>query len=66
MEKLIELRNTLIEFTDKFSRTDEPVKTVDPNECEDEEGWEDNEEQEYTIQSMFQEYLPVLLLVLLK
>ena len=50
LEKLIELRNTLIEFTDKFSRPEEPVEKVDPNECEEEEGWEDNEESEYTIQ----------------
>jgi hypothetical protein len=51
LEKLIELRNTLIEFTDQFSRPEEPIKKIDPNECEDEEGWEDNEEQEYTIQA---------------
>ena len=50
LEQLIKLRNDLLELSDKFSRTEAPVKTVDPNECEDEEGWEDNEEQEYTIQ----------------
>ncbi len=50
LEQLIKLRNDLLELSDKFSRTEAPVKIVDPNECEDEEGWEDNEEQEYTIQ----------------
>lgn len=51
LEQLIKLRNELLEFTDKFSRTEDPVKKIDPNECEDEEGWEDNEETEYTIQA---------------
>lgn len=50
LEQLIKLRNDILELSDKFSRTEPPVKTVDPDECEDEEGWEDNEEQEYTIQ----------------
>jgi len=50
LEQLIKLRNDLLEISDKFSRTEPPVKIVDPNECEDEEGWEDNEEVEYTIQ----------------
>ncbi len=50
LEQLIKLRNDLLERSDKFSRTEAPVKTVDPNEFEVEEGWEDNEEQEYTIQ----------------
>jgi hypothetical protein len=51
LEQLIKLRNDLLEFSDKFSRTEDPVKKIDPNECEDEEGWEDNEETEYTIQA---------------
>ncbi len=46
LEQLIKLRNDLLEISDKFSRTEPPVKIVDPNECEDEEGWEDNEEQD--------------------
>jgi hypothetical protein len=50
LEQLIKLRNDLLEISDKFSRTEDPVKKIDPNECEDEEGWEDNEEVEYTIQ----------------
>ncbi len=50
LEQLIKLRNDLLEISDKFSRTEDPVKKIDPNECEDEEGWEDNEDVEYTIQ----------------
>jgi len=50
LEQLIKLRNEILELSDKFSRTEPPVKTIDPDECEDEEGWEDNDEVEYTIQ----------------
>jgi hypothetical protein len=48
-EKIIEFRNDVIKSVDKFQR---PVdtKVLLTDECEDEEGWEDNEEQEYTIQ----------------
>ena len=52
LEGLIELRTTLIELADKFSRPEEPIKyNDDDDDCEDEEGWEDNEEKEYTIQA---------------
>ena len=47
-EELKRFRNEIIEQTDKFQRPVEKVLLTD--ECEDEEGWEDNEEQEYTIQ----------------
>ena len=48
-DKIIEFRNDVIEAVDKFQR---PVETKEllTDDCEDEEGWEDNEEQEYTIQ----------------
>lgn len=48
-KQLKELRNDLINEFDKMKREDSSVN-IDPEECEDEEGWEDNEEQEYTIQ----------------
>ncbi len=44
-----EFRNDIIEECDKMKRVESPV-SIDPDECEDEEGWEENEEQEYTIQ----------------
>ncbi len=48
-DQLKNFRNDVIEQTDKFQRPfDSKVLLTD--ECEDEEGWEDNEEQEYTIQ----------------
>jgi hypothetical protein len=47
-EELKRFRNDIIEQTDKFQRPVDKVLLTD--ECEDEEGWEDNEEQEYTIQ----------------
>jgi len=48
-KQLKELRNDIIEEFDKMSREDSSV-SIDPDDCEEEEGWEDNEEQEYTIQ----------------
>ena len=48
-EELKRLRNDLIEQTDKFQRPVDTKVLLD-DECEEEEGWEDNEEQEYTIQ----------------
>jgi len=44
------LRDQLIEACDSFNRPTEN-KTLIEDDCEDEEGWEDNEEQEYTIQA---------------
>ncbi len=49
-DQLKEFRNSLIEATDKFNRPSESNIVLD-DECEDEEGWEDNEESEYTIQA---------------
>jgi hypothetical protein len=48
-DKIIELRDDIIKAVDKFQR---PVDTkiILTDECEEEEGWEENEEQEYTIQ----------------
>ena len=48
-EELKRFRNDLIEQTDKFQRPVDSKVLLD-DECEEEEGWEDNEEQEYTIQ----------------
>lgn len=49
-EQLKEFRNKVIEVFDKFGR---PVDTriVIDDECEDDEGWEENEESEYIIQA---------------
>lgn len=49
-EEIKNFRNDVIDAFDKFQR---PVdtKVILNDECEDEEGWEDNEEQEYTIQA---------------
>ena len=44
-------RNDLIEAIDKFQRPIEEIKNTINNDCEDEEGWEENELQEYTIQA---------------
>ena len=51
LKELIEFRNKLIEAIDEFGRVPEETKNLITDECEDEEGWEDNEEQEYTIQA---------------
>lgn len=51
LKELIEFRNSLMEAIDKFGRVEEEVKNVVNDDCEDEEGWEDNEETEYTIQA---------------
>lgn len=51
LKELIDFRNKLIESIDKFGRIEEEVKNVISDDCEDEEGWEDNEESEYTIQA---------------
>ncbi len=48
-EQFKKFRNDVIEECDKFNRENVSV-SIDPDECEDEEDWEDNEEQEYTIQ----------------
>ena len=48
---LIDTRNNLIEELDKFARPVEEKKEFITDDCEDEEGWEDNEESEYTIQA---------------
>ncbi len=48
-EQFKKFRNDVIEECDKFNRENVSV-SIDPDECEDEEDWEDNEESEYTIQ----------------
>lgn len=48
---LIDTRNNLIEELDKFARPVKEEKNIITDDCEDEEGWEDNEESEYTIQA---------------
>jgi hypothetical protein len=51
LKELIQFRNKLTDAIDAFERPIEAVKDIiNPDDCEDEEGWEDNEEQEYTIQ----------------
>jgi hypothetical protein len=49
-DQLKEFRNEVIDAMDSFNR---PVdtKVLVNDDCEDEEGWEDNEETEYTIQA---------------
>ncbi len=51
LKELIEFRNKLTEAIDNFKRVPEEVKDIVTDDCEDEEGWEDNEEEEYTIQA---------------
>lgn len=48
-DEIKNLRNDIIDMFDKFQRPVDTKVLLD-DECEDEEGWEDNEEQEYTIQ----------------
>lgn len=49
LTELKKFRNDVIEECDKMKREDVSV-SINPEECEDEEGWEENEEQEYIIQ----------------
>ena len=51
LKELIEFRNKLTEAIDNFKRVPEETKEIITDDCEDEEGWEDNEEEEYTIQA---------------
>ena len=51
LQELIDFRNKLMESIDKFGRVPEEPKNIVTDDCEDEEGWEDNEESEYTIQA---------------
>ena len=51
LKELIEFRNKLTSAIDDFKRFPEEVKDTVTDDCEDEEGWEDNEESEYTIQA---------------
>ena len=51
LKELIEFRNSLMEAIDKFGRVPEETKDIITDDCEDEEGWEDHEETEYTIQA---------------
>lgn len=51
LKELIEFRNKLTDVIDKFGRVPEEVKNTITDDCEDEEGWEENEESEYTIQA---------------
>ena len=50
LKQLKSFRNDIIEECDKMSREDVSV-SIDTDECEDDEDWENNEEQEYTIQA---------------
>jgi len=51
LKDLIAFRNSLMESIDKFGRVPEETKNSIDDDCEDEEGWEENEETEYTIQA---------------
>ena len=51
LKDLIAFRNSLMESIDKFGRVPEVQKNSVSDDCEDEEGWEENEESEYTIQA---------------
>ena len=52
LKDLIEFRNKLIEAIDEFQRPLEPVKETVDDDCEEEdENWEDNPYEEYTIQA---------------
>lgn len=52
LKELIEFRNKLTDAIDKFRRPLEPIKEVITDDCEEEdENWEENEYQEYTIQA---------------
>ena len=51
LKELIDFRNSLMESIDKFGRVPEETKDIITDDCEEEEGWEDNEETEYTIQA---------------
>ena len=51
LKELIEFRNKLTEAIDNFKRVPEETKEIITDDCEDEEGWEDNEEEEYVIQA---------------
>lgn len=51
LKDLIEFRNKLTDAIDKFKRPLEEVKETIDDDCEDEEGWEENEYSEYTIQA---------------
>jgi mRNA-degrading endonuclease HigB of HigAB toxin-antitoxin module len=46
----VRFRNDFIEALDKFNRPQAESKELINDDCENEEGWEDNEEEEYTIQ----------------
>jgi hypothetical protein len=48
-EELKRFRNDVIEQADKFQRPVDTKVLLD-DDCEEEEGWENNEEEEYTIQ----------------
>jgi len=50
LKQLKSFRNDIIEECDKMSREDVSV-SINTDECEDDEDWENNEEQEYTIQA---------------
>lgn len=49
LKQLKSFRNDIIEECDKMSREDVSV-SINTDECEDDEDWENNEETEYTIQ----------------
>ena len=52
LKDLIEFRDKLIKAIDEFQRPLEPVKEVLTDDCEEEdENWEENEYEEYTIQA---------------
>lgn len=51
LKRLQGLRDDLIKAIDMFKRSEEDVHVKVDDDCEDEEGWEENEEQEYTVQA---------------
>ena len=51
LKRLQGLRDDLIKAIDNFKRSEKDVHVKVDDDCEDEEGWEENEEQEYTVQA---------------
>jgi hypothetical protein len=51
LKRLQGLRDDLIKSIDNFKRSEKDAHVKIDDDCEDEEGWEDNEESEYTIQA---------------
>ena len=51
LKDLIRFRDELMKSIDNFKRSEKDVHVKVDDDCEDEEGWEENEEQEYTVQA---------------